>query len=175
MTRGMKPALFQRTLIHDKEAARHVRYNSHAKFPKGLPHPHHAGKEQPGSMQRELSDHLRRSVCSSHRSRYPQTHLHSHVCSDPLGSLLAHEGMRACATRAQEIGDALLVAEEEEDLREEKVGARDACSPLSVSSHLVLSDTSRALPCDVCAGLLFCSGTPSIDMRMSGNRWHLGA
>ena len=55
--------------------------------------------------------------------------------------------MCACAMRTQEIGDALIVAEEEEDVRAEKVCARDIRSLLSVASHLVLSDTSRALPC----------------------------
>ena len=39
--------------------------------------------------------------------------------------------MRACAMRAQETGDALIVAEEEEDVRAEKVCARDIRSPLS--------------------------------------------
>ena len=85
--------------------------------------------------------------------------------------------MRACAMCAQEIGDALIVAEEEEDVRAEKVCARDIRSPLRLSSQLVLSDTSRSLPCvrRPPALMLHHSCAVQIDMHMhmhmSGSCW----
>ena len=112
-------------------------------------------------MQRVLSDHLRRSVSSPRRG--DALGLTCIVMSARILSThcLNVKEMRACAVRAQEIGDALIIAEEEEVVRSENVCARDIRSPLTFACSL---PCVRAR-CHVCAGLLlFCSITPAVQI-----------